>query len=90
MLARWLLDVSFQVILLTKNFDFGNGYGHLWCPIPVIWHAWCLHFGTLGDHGTIQGHLGAQERRPWVQAWIFIDFGLISGAHFGSFSGALE
>ena len=27
--------------------------------------GWCLHFCTLGDHATIQGHLGAQERRYW-------------------------
>ena len=25
-----------------------------------------------------------------VQAWVFIDFGLISGAHFDSFSGPLD
>ena len=64
-LARLFLDVNFQVTFLTHNYHFGHGYGHFWSPKPVIWQAWCLHFGTLGDHGTIQGHLGAQERRPW-------------------------
>ena len=24
-------------------------------PMGVIWHAWCLHFGVLGDPGTILG-----------------------------------
>ena len=29
----------------------------LWILVPmgVIWHAWCLHFGVLGDSGTILG-----------------------------------
>ena len=31
-------------------------------PKPVIWHAWWLHFGVLGDPGAILGHWGAQER----------------------------
>ena len=24
-------------------------------PLGVIWHAWCLYFGVLGDPGTILG-----------------------------------
>ena len=56
-LARWFLDVGFQFIFVSNNFDFVDGYCHFWYPKPVIWHACCLHFGTLGDHGTIQGHL---------------------------------
>ena len=31
-------------------------------PKPVIWHAWWLHFGILGEPGPILGHWGAQER----------------------------
>ena len=29
----------------------------LWILVPmgVIWHAWCLHFGVLGDSGTLLG-----------------------------------
>jgi hypothetical protein len=54
-LARWFLDVSFQVTFFIHNYHFGDGYGNFWCPKPVIWQAWCLHFDTLGDHGTIQG-----------------------------------
>ena len=23
-------------------------------PISVLWHAWCLYFGVLGDPGTIR------------------------------------
>ena len=34
-------------------------------PKPVVWQICCLHFGILGGSGTIQEHLGAQERRPW-------------------------
>ena len=33
-----------------------------------MWHAWCLHFGVLGDIAEHKkGHFE-------VQAWIFIDF----------------
>ena len=53
-----------QFIFFTNKCHFGDGYNHFWYPKPVIWQAWCLHFGTLGDHGAIQGHLGAQERKP--------------------------
>ena len=52
--------------IFSNSFDFGDGHCLFWWPKQVIWHAWCLHFGTLGDHGTIQGHLGHQERRRWV------------------------
>ena len=27
----------------------------------VLWQIWCLHFGSLGDHGTIQGPLLKKE-----------------------------
>ena len=39
-------------------------------PELVIWHAWYLHFGVLGDLGTIlvivehkKGHLGEHHRK---------------------------
>ena len=76
LLAAWFLDVCFQVMFFlisllkcvtfyTHNCHFGNGYGYFWCPKPVIWQAWCLQFGTLGDHGAIQGHLGGHQMTPW-------------------------
>ena len=47
-------------------------FGHFWncfllvlVPKPIVWQACGLHFGILGGPGTIQEHLGAQERRPW-------------------------
>jgi hypothetical protein len=40
--------------------------------------------------GAIQGDLGIHEGHLGVQAWIFIDFGWISGPHFESFSGTLD
>ena len=61
-LARWFLDVGFQIIFVSNNIDFGDGYCHFWYPKPVFWHALCLHFGTLGDHGTLQGHLGGSRK----------------------------
>ena len=35
--------------------------------VPKTCHlvGWVLHIGALGDHGPIQGHLGAEERRPY-------------------------
>ena len=49
-----LLFISITVILETDMVTFGPK----------------LSFGqpgasTLGDHGAIQGYLGAQEKRPW-------------------------
>ena len=34
-------------------------------PILFSFGRPCLHFGILGGPGTIQEHLGAQERSPW-------------------------
>ena len=48
-------------------------------------HASCLHFGTLGEHPGIKGHLGAQERAPEVQPLLFIDFGATRGPNFVTF-----
>ena len=79
--------------IFSNNFDFGNGYCHFWCPKPVFWHALCLHFGTLGDHGTIQGHLGAQEKRFWGPGLDFyrfwVDFGTPFWLLFGSLGAKL-
>ena len=62
-LARWFLDVSFQVTFLKHNCKFGDGFCHFWRPKPITWQAWCLHFGTLGDHFGTLGHRGG----PWEQ-----------------------
>ena len=44
----------------------------------VIWHAWCLYFGVLGDPGTILGRswdIGGHKEGPCeVQAWILSIF----------------
>ena len=37
----------------------------------VIWHTRCLHFGVLGDSGTMLGHWGAQERTRWGPGFDF-------------------
>ena len=60
----------------------------LWILVPmgVIWHAWCLHFGVLGDSGTILGRswdgLGTLEgtRKDLVRSRLgfyrfFVDLG---------------
>ena len=47
MLARWLLDDRF-LAFLQPDLRF-------MVPMGVIWHAWCLYFGVLGDPGTILG-----------------------------------
>ena len=50
-------------------------------PMRVIWHAWCLHFGVLGDSGTILGRSwcigGHKEGACEVQARILATFLLI-------------
>ena len=52
----------------------------LWILVPmdVIWHAWCLHFGVLGDSGTILGRswdIGGHKEGPCeVQTWILSIF----------------
>ena len=55
-------------------------------PKLVIWQAWCLHFGTLGTMGRSRGAWEHKKGHLGMQAWIFIDFERISGAHFESFS----
>ena len=45
MLARWLLDAGF-LAFLQPDLRF-------MVPLGVIWDAWCLYFGVLGDPGTI-------------------------------------
>ena len=57
--ARALLDSSFQVIcynsLTSKRMQSVLG------PMTVIWYAWCLHFGTLGDDfGSLGARWGAK------------------------------
>ena len=66
----------------TQNCNFGDGYGYFWCPEPVIWQAWCFHFGFLGEHGVIQGHLGAHKRTSWDQGLDFYRFWMDFGTPF--------
>ena len=84
MFARLFLDVNVQVTVLTHNYHFGHRYGRFlsfWTQIrsllvPRTCHlvGWVLHIGALGDHGPIQGHLGAEERRPWDPGLDFYRF----------------
>ena len=58
-LARWILDVSFQVIF-SNNYDFRSGCSHFWCPklsvgrpggsILVPWGPLWHLGGALGGH----------------------------------------
>ena len=60
----------------------------------IIWQAWWLHFGTLGHHFGTLGEpweaIGAAERTPGIQSWIFMDFRWILGSYFASFSDTLK
>jgi len=58
-LARLFLDVNFQ-ILDTDVVTFGAQ--------NLLFGRFGAQFDTQGDHGAIQGHLGAEERRPWDPA----------------------
>ena len=66
----WVLDAGFLPFLQPDL--------RLMVPMGVIWHAWCLYFGVLGNPGTILG-------RSWdiweykkghlrVQAWLLSIF----------------
>ena len=89
-LARWFLDVGFQIIffqitliLETDIVTFGvqnQSFGMLGASTLAPW-------GTMGRS---RGTWGLRKRDFGVQAWIFIDFGSISGPHFGSFLGTLD
>ena len=80
-LARWFLDVSFQVTSLTHNCKLGDGFWHCWCPKPIVWQAWWFHFGSLGVHFGTLGHHGGpwEQQEGHVGVWnrILIDFGTI-------------
>ena len=61
-----------MLLFIPITIILGDRYGHFWCLKPVIWQAWCIHFGTLwrsrGTWEHTNGHLG-------VQTWIFTDLG---------------
>ena len=85
MLVGWFLHVSFEIIFLRRTrileadaVTSGAKTCYLASLVPPLWHP--------GDHGTIQGRLGAQERTSWDAGLDFQDFERISGAHFESFS----
>ena len=80
----WFPEHIFQIalILVTDIVNFGSK--------TFIWYAWCLHFGTLEAHGTIQGAWGLKEGDLGDQAWILSDFELISESYFESCSVPLD
>ena len=89
-LARSFLDVNFQVTFLTNNYDFGYGSGHFWYPKSVIWQAWCSTLAPWWTRGRSRGTWEQKKGDLGIQAWIFIDFGWISGPLFASFLGTLD
>ena len=85
-LARWFLDVSFQltflqipVILETDTVTFGAqnlSFGRAGASTLAPWETM----------GRSRGHLGAQERRPWDPGLHFrfwVDLGTRFGKLFG-------
>ena len=90
MLARWCLDVGFQIIffeitliLETDIVTFGPQHQSFGMPGASTLAPW-------GSMGRSRGTWGLKKGDFGVQARIFIDFGLISGSHFESFSGPLD
>ena len=57
----------------------------------ATWEAWCLHFGTLGDHFGTSGPpwrtMGAAEWTRGSRNRISIDFWMIVGPYFRIFLG---
>ena len=43
-------------------------------PKPVIWHSCCVHFGSLGDHRSIQGSWEHNEEDLGVAGLDFCRF----------------
>jgi hypothetical protein len=84
-LARWLLDAGFLAFLQP---DLG-----FMVPMGVIWHAWCLYFGVLGDPVTILGRSwdigghkeGFCELQAWILAIVYWFRGLIWGGFWRPF-----
>ena len=90
MLARWFLEVGFQIIffqitliLETDIVTFGVQNQSFGMPGASTLAPWGTMGRSRGTWGLKKGDLG-------VQAWIFIDFELISGPHFERFSGTLD
>ena len=90
--VRWFLDVSFHIILLriivimerdtvifgAQNLSFGRPGASTFAP-----------WGNMGrSRGTWEHKKGDLGVQAWI--WISIDFGLILGPHFESFSGTLD
>ena len=90
MLARWFLDVGFQIIFfqitliletdlvtfVAQNHSFGMPGASTLAP-------WGTMGRSRGTWGLKKGDLG-------VQAWILTVLGLVSGTYFESFSGPLD
>ena len=81
----WFPDHIFQITLIleTDIVTFGaqnQSFGMLCASTLAPW-------GTMGRS---RGTWGLKKGDLGVQAWIFIDFCLISGPHFESFSGPLD
>ena len=90
MLARWFLDVSFQVtflqitmILETDTVTLGAEKLSFGMPGASI-------LAPLGTMGRSRGTWEHKKGDLGVQAWVFIDFMSISGACFESFLGTLD
>ena len=86
MLARWVLGAGF-LAFLQPDLRF-------MVPMGVIWHAWCLYFGVLGDPGTILGRswdIGEHKKGHCeVQAWILLIFGRFRVPIYRDFSVHLD
>ena len=89
MLARWLLDVSFQVTVFKKLWLSERGRS-FWCPKLSFGRPGGSIFAPWGTTLAPWGSLGQQKGHHGIQSLIFIDFRSISGPHFASFSGTLE
>ena len=79
-----------MLLFITITCPFGDGHAHFWFPSLSFGKPGASTLAPWGTMGAIQGDLGIHEGHLGVQAWIFIDFGWISGPHFESFSGTLD
>ena len=93
------LNVSTYAGSLASGCSFsGNFFKQQWFPKrtwsflvreAVMWQAWCVHFGVVGEYFGSLGHPGGprEQQKGHLGFWsrIFDDFKSFLEPHFGAF-----
>ena len=76
-ICRWPLTITHCFEIMDSCHFCNRLLGFFVRPNLSFWHSWCLHFGVLGDSGTILGHCRAGERTLWSPG-LDLDWFLVS------------